>query len=295
MRIVGNPNWADIQRSFFNELSDAVVGQKEACQRMASALATQIVRTKLKDPPIAPRILVVGEPSSGKSFFLEKALKILNVPKVTTSMAVATPEGYVGSNTTLGLKAIFGNGTKAEVERARQSSAICFEEVDKIFTRAERDGFASQIQYSLLPLLESDEVQLTNEDQGRVITFSTRNTLILLNGVFSGIEAEAWQSIESARRALNRFGFCREFVSRISHVIYLRPLNRREVQKLIEREVKRISALYQIAGEHPTLPARKISAIAGQVARSPFGFRTSRGYIHDALVEVAMQRRRGRA
>ncbi len=99
---------------------------------------------------------------------------------------------------------------------------------------------------------------------------------------------DRWYSLESARIALKKFGFCDEVISRITHVIHMETLKRSDVEALLEREAKKLALLYQTGRDHtPQLRRSEITRLAGHVCRSPFGFRAARADLHQALFAEA--------
>lgn len=106
-------------------------------------------------------------------------------------------------------------------------------------------------------------------------------------GVFDGIKASSWKNYSSSQKALHRFGFGSEFVSRFSHFVRLDKPTRADMKKLVEREVRNAGQLYTINGWTPDITPRQLCSLTCKAINSPYGIRGIRGEIHELLFKEA--------
>ena len=274
-----NPSWAKNYLPYEGLLGQRLLGQEEAVMQMASILASFKNRPISADFP-APRILLVGGPSTGKTYLADLAVGILDIPFVHINLASVSPPGYRGFDINVGLKNLI---EKSSVQRAERSSAIILDEADKIIRRGESEHI-KQIEYSLLPVLNGDRL-LVDSDEYSVTakSFSTKNSIIFAMGVFPGIRSAVWDDPEKAKKALVKFGFTHELVSRFTHFIYLKPLKKEAIKKLVEREALAHSTLYQSEDFKPTLTPQEVGRVVNLTQSSEFGIRSMRVNINRLL------------
>lgn len=282
------PYWAADALPYEAILNEAVIGQPKATRIVAGVLASQVARLRLKTPPIAPRVLIVGETSSGKTFLANEAAKLLQVPTATVNLSMATPEGYKGMNLGTGVRTLISEAGVGGAERAQNSSILILDEVDKIARRSKADKWVDQLQYATLPILHGEPLIFNTSDfDEEPESFSTFNTLTFLMGVFPGLSKSTWSTPERARNGLVRYGFCEEWASRITHFIYLDKLKRKDVLNVLNREASNIAGLYQTGDEVPELSGRAINQLATKVTTSKYGLRSARSEIHNQLMAQA--------
>lgn len=281
-------NWAASYLPYEAVLNSHLIGQPDGCRALASLMAAQVNRAQLKSPPISPRILIVGPPSSGKTFAVENIARILNLPNVTLNMGLLSPEGYNGANLTDALRALLNSAGIGGAERIQRSSIIVLDEVDKVIRRSSADKWVEQLQFATLPLLNGDPILFEPDDGCPATTISTRGSMVFLMGVFPGTRASNWSDLSASQKTLKRYGFCDEWVSRLTHVIHLKPPTRKEILAILEREAQNLAPLYQSGTDAPSLTVRELNKIADKTVRSPFGVRGARGHIHQLLHSKAV-------
>ena len=220
------------------ELSRRVIGQEEAVTAVANAVRRS--RAGLQDPnrPVGSFIFLgptgVGKTETAKALaeFLfddERALVRLDMSEYMEKHAVArmigAPPGYVGYEE---------GGQLTEVVRRRPYSVVLFDEIEK----AHPDVFNV-----LLQIL--DDGRLT-DSQGRTVDF--RNTVIIMTSNVGSqwiLEhaGEDWATVERTVTEALRQTFKPEFLNRVDDTIIFRPLDRDDLFRIVELQLKHVAAL----------------------------------------------------
>ncbi len=220
------------------ELHRRVVGQDEAVRKVSEAILR--ARAGISDPnrPIGSFLFLgptgVGKTELAKSlaenlFDDEKNIVRIDMSeymeKFSVSRLVGAPPGYVGYEE---------GGTLTEAVRRRPYSIVLFDEVEK----AHPDVFNI-----LLQILDDGRV---TDSQGRTVDF--KNTVIILTSnlgselIAEGIEGG--EISEEARRgvqAVLKKSFRPEFLNRLDEIILFKPLEREEIDKIVDLLVERLA------------------------------------------------------
>ncbi|MBM3872455.1 MAG: ATP-dependent Clp protease ATP-binding subunit [Verrucomicrobia bacterium] len=229
------------------EIRKAVVGQDTAAVAIARALRRS--RADLKDPrrPIGSFMFVgptgVGKTETAKQlaaqmFGNQDALIQIDMSeymeKFAVSRMIGSPPGYVGYEE---------GGQLTESVRRRPYSVILFDEVEKAHP---------DVLQLLLQILEDGRL---TDSLGRVVDF--RNTIIIMtsnvgaallqrqtsmgfaaaSGSFSDHELMREKVLEEAKRI-----FKPEFLNRISDIIFFRPLDKADLEKIVEIELTKFAS-----------------------------------------------------
>lgn len=235
-------------------LHKRVIGQEEAIVAVSDAIRRS--RSGLQDPkkPLGS-FLFLGTTGVGKTelakalaeylFDDENAITRIDMSEYqerhSVSRLVGAPPGYVGYDE---------GGQLTEAVRRRPYSVVLLDEIEK----AHPDTFNI-----LLQVL--DEGRLT-DNKGRLADF--KNTIIIMtSNIGSHIIQEKFETmrdIESATESakIEVLGLLRqtvrpEFINRIDDIIMFTPLNKREVTKIVELQLKNVSKM--LLNQHITLDA----------------------------------------
>ena len=264
-------------RRFYTALSKESVGAEDTVRRLSSIMAAYTCGQSLLSPPIGARVLLVGSPSSGKSFFASLAAKHLGVPVAKISGATLTPEGFRGSNITDGLQNIYKSGRRRKKQAVSDGGVLIIDEVDKLIKRDQmQEGFCENVLYSLLPILGGESFTTSTEGSGRPLIINTRPFLIFLMGVFPETPTHNWTHYETATKELMGYGYSTEFTARITHIVNLSPPKIEDVAKMIERQAKELAPSYGFKDYKLILNDWVIRSIARKVMISPLGIRSGR-------------------
>jgi len=264
-------------------LHQRVVGQDEAVASIANAVRRS--RSGLQDPnrPIGSFIFL-GPTGVGKTelckalaevmFNDESALVRIDMSeymeKHNVSRLIGAPPGYVGYEE---------GGKLTEAIRRRPYSVILLDEIEK----AHRDVFNI-----LLQVL--DDGRLT-DNHGKTVDFT--NTLVVMT---SNVGSELIQqisheggsddSIHAAVTAAMESHFLPEFLNRIDESIIFHPLDRPQIHRIVQLQIKQLSqqlalqdigltvtdaAISEIAelGYEPTYGARPLKRVIQQRIQNP--------------------------
>jgi ATP-dependent Clp protease ATP-binding subunit ClpB len=221
------------------QLSLRVVGQEEAVKAVATAVRR--ARAGLQDPnrPIGS-FMFLGPTGVGKTeltkalaeylFDDEAALVRIDMSeymeKHSVSRLIGAPPGYVGYDE---------GGSLTEAVRRRPYQVVLFDEIEK----AHPDVFNV-----LLQVL--DDGRLT-DGQGRTVDF--RNTLIVMTSnlgsdfLVNQPEGEDTEAVRGEVMAVVRSAFRPEFLNRVDEIILFHRLQKSEMGRIVDIQMKRLQKL----------------------------------------------------
>jgi ATP-dependent Clp protease ATP-binding subunit ClpB len=221
------------------QLAERVIGQAEAVGAVSTAVRRS--RAGLQDPnrPIGS-FMFLGPTGVGKTeltkalaeylFDDETALVRMDMSEYMEKHSVArligAPPGYVGYDE---------GGALTEAVRRRPYQVVLFDEIEK----AHPDVFNV-----LLQVL--DDGRLT-DGQGRTVDF--RNTLIIMTSnlgsefLVGQAEGEDTSAVRDQVMAIVRASFRPEFLNRVDEIILFHRLQRAEMGRIVDIQMKRLSKL----------------------------------------------------
>lgn len=263
----------------FDKINEKIIGQDEAIKKLTKAI--QRTRAGLKDPkkPIGSFIFLgptgVGKTELAKElarfmFDADDALIQIDMSeymeKFAVSRLVGAPPGYVGYEE---------GGQLTEKVRRKPYAVVLLDEIEK----AHPDVFNI-----LLQVL--DEGQLT-DSLGRKVDF--RNTIIIMTsnigarqlkdfgqGVGFATSAKAAQTEEHNKTVIEsalKRAFAPEFLNRIDDVIVFNSLEKEEIFKIIDIELRALFGRVQGLGYQVSLTDAAKEHIAEKGFDSSFGAR----------------------
>lgn len=259
------------------KMREKVIGQDEAIEKIVRAI--QRSRAGIKDPnrPVGS-FLFLGPTGVGKTR-LAKCLaeelfdsqeNIIRIDmseymeKINVSRLIGAPPGYVGFEE---------GGQLSERVRRNPYSVVLLDEIEK----AHPDVFNL-----LLQVL--DEGRLTDSN-GRVVNF--RNTILIMTSNIGSRELEeyghgigfdaAGKNVESNRKALVdkaiRKAFSPEFINRIDEQVYFKQLERQDIERIIDIELKQLRKRVEDAGYKLHITPGAKCFVAGEGFDPRFGAR----------------------
>jgi ATP-dependent Clp protease ATP-binding subunit ClpB len=274
-------------------LHERVVGQEEAITAVADAIRRS--RAGLQDPrrPIGSFIFLgttgVGKTELAKTlaeylFDDESMMTRIDMSeyqeKHTVSRLVGAPPGYVGYDE---------GGQLTESVRRKPYSVVLLDEIEKAHP---------DVWNVLLQVL--DDGRLT-DNKGRVVNF--KNTIIIMtSNIGSHLIQDAYDKAipdemeKAAERArtevmnLLRQTIRPEFLNRVDEIIMFQPLNRKEVRKIIEIQLKGLQHLVKDTGIELHFTPYALDFLAENGYDPQFGARPLKRLIQKEIVNQLSKR-----
>ena len=270
-----------------DELHKRVVGQDAAISAVADAVRRS--RAGLSDPkrPIGSFIFLgttgVGKTELAKAladylFDDENMMTRIDMSeyqeKHSVSRLVGAPPGYVGYDE---------GGQLTEAVRRKPYSVVLFDEIEK----AHPDVFNI-----LLQVL--DDGRLT-DNKGRVVNF--KNTIIIMTSNMGSAlirdnfakmtDANREQTIETTKAQVLEMlkeNIRPEFLNRIDEIIMFTPLDRKEIEQIVELQMKSIQKMLAPNGIALEYTPKAISLLADEGFDPEFGARPVKRVIHRQIL-----------
>jgi len=261
------------------QIGQRVVGQADAVRAVSTAVRR--ARAGLQDPnrPIGS-FMFLGPTGVGKTeltkalaeflFDDETALVRLDMSEYMEKHSVArligAPPGYVGYEE---------GGALTEAVRRRPYQVVLFDEIEK----AHPDVFNV-----LLQVL--DDGRLT-DGQGRTVDF--RNTLIIMTSnlgaefLVNQKEGEDSDAVKDQVMAVVRAAFRPEFLNRVDEIILFHRLQRSEMGRIVEIQLKRLQKLLDERKIVVTLDAKARDWLADKGYDPAYGARPLKRVIQKSL------------
>jgi ATP-dependent Clp protease ATP-binding subunit ClpB len=276
------------------QLAERVIGQAEAVGAVSTAVRRS--RAGLQDPnrPIGS-FMFLGPTGVGKTeltkalaeylFDDETALVRMDMSEYMEKHSVArligAPPGYVGYDE---------GGALTEAVRRRPYQVVLFDEIEK----AHPDVFNV-----LLQVL--DDGRLT-DGQGRTVDF--RNTLIIMTSnlgsefLVGQAEGEDTAAVRDQVMAIVRSSFRPEFLNRVDEIILFHRLQRAEMGRIVDIQMKRLTKLLEdrkitltlddkardwlaAKGWDPAYGARPLKRAIQRAVQDPLAEMILSGRVHD--------------
>lgn len=224
-------------------LHERVIGQDEAVEKVSEAILRS--RAGIADPnrPIGS-FLFLGPTGVGKTELAKTLTQALfddeknmiridmseYMEKFSVSRLIGAPPGYVGYDE---------GGQLTEAVRRKPYSVVLFDEIEK----AHPDVFNV-----LLQVLDDGRI---TDGQGRTVDF--KNTVIILtsnlgsSAILEGI-GENGEISDAAKEEVDRLlksSFRPEFLNRLDEIVLYKPLQRKEIGKIISLQMNALRARLQ--------------------------------------------------
>ncbi|MCL2130996.1 MAG: ATP-dependent Clp protease ATP-binding subunit [Lentimicrobiaceae bacterium] len=281
--------------SMEEHLSDTVIGQQEAVQKISRAIRRNKVGLKDPNKPIGT-FMFLGPTGVGKTFLCKVLAKYLfdsedamirvdmseYMEKFSISRLVGAPPGYVGYEE---------GGQLTEKVRRKPYSIILLDEIEKahpdifnillqVFDDGHlTDGLGRKVDFkNAIIIMTSNVGSRQLKDFGQGIGFSTNTRK----------ESYAKDMQKTIENALNK-QFSPEFINRIDDIVIFEPLERDDIHKIIDIEIKHVYQRMNDLGIEFEISDSIKDLIADKGWSQQYGARplkrTIQKYIEDLLAE----------
>lgn len=173
-------------------ISEFVVGQEEAIRNISVVVQDHLIR---RNPAIAlpqTSCLIIGSTGTGKSYLVNKAREILDVPMLRVNCGDLVPAGIVGYTVTKAMTYLHLKGG-SEMKNT-EKGLLHFDEFDKlaIHNHINDDQWKTTTQFELLKFFDLNEKIIfpcSFEQFARPLQMSTNNLMLVFSGAFLGLDA----------------------------------------------------------------------------------------------------------
>jgi ATP-dependent Clp protease ATP-binding subunit ClpX len=245
--------------AIYKAISSHVSGQDEAIKEISVTLFKHsLLLNKKIDANFASKIktnsIIMGPTGTGKTYIMEIAAKILNIPILIVDATQLTAAGYVGDD----VESMLARMIKLSGSAAKAEKGIIFlDEVDKISKREttnHKDIGGESVQQELLRIFGGTHIDVNLDGKKpyafRTVKFYTGKMLFICAGCFDGINSYIGDSnikgnlleyginaeqdyFTRLRTALIKYGFIPEFIGRFSSIIRLNSLSEQDMVNIL--------------------------------------------------------------
>jgi ATP-dependent Clp protease ATP-binding subunit ClpB len=281
---------AEKLRKIEKELGKRVVGQKAAIDAVSNALRRARAGLSPKDRPLGS-FMFLGPTGVGKTelartladfmFDDENALIRIDMSeymeKHAVSRLIGSPPGYVGHE---------DGGKLTEIVRHRPYSLILFDEIEKAHP---------EVFNILLQVLDNGRL---TDGKGKTVNF--KNTIIIMTSnigsdlfgeisrVGFGMEEDRQPKQEEYEKKLHaslKDHFRPEFLNRIDEITIFHPLTRKEVEEILDIQLRQVQEQLQDRGIKLTIDTAAKRYISEHGYDSKYGARPLKRFIQKVILD----------
>lgn len=296
-------------RQIYQELSKHILGQERACRAMSVALYNHLQRVEGRPGIPKSNVFMVGPTGCGKTYLMETASRLLDIPVAVVDATLYTETGYMGRS----INSIFGSLQKAasgDTKRAARG-IIFIDEIDKIAAvggtgsgSPNRDISGEGVQQDLLKILEGSV-----QDEA---PFPVDKVMFVAGGAFSlitqGHGGMSRRSIgfghdqsraESKKKsgpdidALVKYGMLPELLGRFQTLVAIEPLSRDCLKRILTEPqnslVSQYKEMFQGHGIELVLTEETLALVAERAAARGTGARALKSVLDEILQPLVFE------
>lgn len=318
LQVVGIDKWVktlrkekfaqlDTPAKIADYLSFFIVGQPDAIKTISVMVHDHKIRNSAPYELPKTSCLFIGDTGTGKSYLVNKAREILNVPMLRVNCGDIVPAGIVGYNITKALTDIhlLGNSDIGQTEKG----ILHFDEFDKLakHNHDEDDGWKTTTQFELLKFFDQNEKIIfpnSFEHNAKSVQISTNNLMFIFSGAFQGIDTIIYSRLISEFDGntklidadnliqycnvedIKNYGIIPELAGRLSFISPLNKLNTSDIYNILtkakESDLSKHIKKCELMGIHIRFTEDALRCIAEKVTAQNLGAR----YINTILTQI---------
>ena len=309
-------------------LDQYVIGQDDAKRYLAVSVYNHYKRIMQNATDDADdveieksNIIMVGPTGTGKTLLAKTIARLLKVPFTIVDATVLTEAGYVGEDIESILTRLL-QVADYDVEAAERG-IVFTDEIDKIARKSDnpsitRDVSGEGVQQGLLKLLEGSIVNVPPQGgrkhpEQKMIPVNTKNILYICGGAFDGIERKIAMRLNAhvvgfngggsnnrinrdnllqyiAPQDLKSYGLIPEIIGRLPILIYLNPLDRDALRRILVEPknsiIKQYVKLFEMDGVKLTFDDDMLDYVVDKAIEFKLGARGLRSIVETVMMDA---------
>lgn len=309
-------------------LDQYVIGQDDAKRYLAVSVYNHYKRIMQNATDDADdveieksNIIMVGPTGTGKTLLAKTIARLLKVPFTIVDATVLTEAGYVGEDIESILTRLL-QVADYDVEAAERG-IVFIDEIDKIARKSDnpsitRDVSGEGVQQGLLKLLEGSIVNVPPQGgrkhpEQKMIPVNTKNILYICGGAFDGIERKIAMRLNAhvvgfngggsnnrinrdnllqyiAPQDLKSYGLIPEIIGRLPILIYLNPLDRNALRRILVEPknsiIKQYVKLFEMDGVKLTFDDDMLDYVVDKAIEFKLGARGLRSIVETVMMDA---------
>lgn len=288
-------------------LSSYIVGQTDAVKSISLIVHDHKIRETCDFELPKISCLFIGETGTGKSYIVNKAREILDVPMIRINCGDIVPSGIVGYTITKAIRDLYllaGSNI-----RNTEHGILHFDEFDKLskHNHDNDDNWKTTTQFELLKFFDMNEkiaFPSSHEYYATTEYLSTNNLVLIFSGAFHDIDSIIYTRLIKEFNGnsklidknnliqyctpddLQKYGIIPELAGRLSFFSPLNKLTQADIYKIIaqtkDSEISKHLKKCEIMGVKIRFTEDALQCIAEKVTKQNLGAR----YINTILIQI---------